>query len=341
MRWLAPTLARLLDAGRPVSMITVVDARGSTPRGVGTRMLVTQGGGFFGTIGGGRLEYDAMAAARRLLETDGRPEVREVPLGPALGQCCGGHATVLIERADRHALEALQALESDDFGYVLTRLDRPGPRLVNGRGRSDHLPEPLRAAFSEWLRGSAGSAPERLVLADGSVWLLEPAVDDLPRVFLFGAGHVGRALAAALSVLPCRVQLFDHREGLLTDLPDGIEAFRSEHPEDRVLEAPQGTFFLVMTPSHDVDCRICEAVLKRGDFAFVGLIGSATKRARFEKRWRAKGIPEERIARLVCPIGLPGITGKEPVVIAAATAAQLLQAFECRPDPGPWRERRV
>ena len=327
MRWLAAPLSRLLQAGEPTAVITIADARGSTPRGIGTRMLVTAER-FFGTIGGGRLEYDAMQEARGLLQRNEAHLLREVPLGPALGQCCGGHATVLIERASEEHVRLLRMLEEGGIGFAMTRLDAPARRLlIEGRTElaNSDPPEAFRAVIVRMLRG--GAAPERLRLADGSEWLIEPAMDALPEVFVFGAGHVGRALTLALSPLPCRVRLFDHRPELLEGLADGVEPTRTEHPEDRVLEAKPGAYFMVMTPSHDVDCSICAAVLKRGDFAFLGLIGSASKRARFEKRWRAQGLPEDRIARLVCPIGLPGITGKEPAVIAASAAAQLLQAF--------------
>ncbi|HEX6144501.1 MAG TPA: xanthine dehydrogenase accessory protein XdhC [Geminicoccaceae bacterium] len=341
MRKLAPVLRDLLAAGEPAALVTIAGARGSTPRELGTRMLVTPER-FFGTIGGGRLEYDAIGEARRMLVEGGSHLLREVPLGPALGQCCGGHATVLIERARPDHLDALDALDAGGPGFLLTRLDRAAPTmLLEGRvaaGR-EAPPAGFERAVERLLEGAG--RPERVTHPDGSSWLIEPTMDDAPEVFVFGAGHVGRALAAALQPLPCRMRLFDHRPELLRELPEGCNASLTEHPTDRVLEARPQAFFLVMTPSHDVDCDICEAVLRRGDFAFLGLIGSSTKRARFEKRWRAKGIAEASIRRLVCPIGLPGIGGKEPAVIAASTAAQLLQAFEQTPHPVPWAERRV
>lgn len=327
MRRLAPVLRDLLAQGDAAVLVTVADARGSTPREAGARMLVTRARAY-GTIGGGRLEYDAMQEARALLDAGDAHALREVPLGPALGQCCGGHATVLLERAGEADPGWLDPWEAGEPAVLLTRLDAPAPKLLHRAGESPPAGAPgdLMEAAEEAL---AGEGPFRTTLADGSIWLVEPIADHLPRVLVFGAGHVGHALVAALAPLPCRVRWIDQRPELFASAPPaGVEVVLTDQPENEVGAAPAGAFALVMTHSHDLDCAVCEAFLKRGDFAFLGLIGSATKRARFEKRWRAKGIPEEQIQRLVCPIGLAGIGGKQPEVIAASTAAQLLMAFE-------------
>jgi xanthine dehydrogenase accessory factor len=320
---LAPTLRAMLASGEACALVTIAGARGSTPRELGTRMLVTPER-IAGTIGGGRLEYDAMRQARALLSRGGSQVLEEVPLGPALGQCCGGHATVLIEALDSSALDWLEPLERGGPGVLLTRLDAPAGRRLVREVRADTLPEGLDAAARDALTRREPAKVE----ANGATWLIEPLERGLPQVLLFGAGHVGRALATALAPLPCRVRWIDERAGLLADPPAGIEVIHTHHPQDRVADPPAGSFFLVMTHSHDLDCELCELVLKRGDFAFLGLIGSGTKRARFERRWRVRGVPEAQIARLVCPIGIAGIAGKQPAVIAAATAAQLLLAFE-------------
>jgi len=143
---------------------------------------------------------------------------------------------------------------------------------------------------------------------------------------LYGAGHVGRAIVAALAPIDCRVLWLDDREDQfpLTPDPPQVRRLCIEPVEAEVAMAPRGAFYLVLTHSHDLDLRITEAVLKRGDFGWLGLIGSATKRARFRHRFEQRGIPPDTLARLTCPIGLPGISGKEPGVIAAGVVAQLL-----------------
>jgi xanthine dehydrogenase accessory factor len=321
---LAPRLREMLAQNERCAMVSIAGARGSTPRELGARMLVGRDR-IAGTIGGGRLEYDAMRQARALLARGGGHALEEVPLGPALGQCCGGHASVLIEAVDEGALEWLEPLDQGAPGVLLTPLDHPSGRRLVREPRTEALPELLKEAAVDALMRRETA---KVSLPGGATWLIEPLERGLPQVLLFGAGHVGRALATALSPLPCRVRWIDDRAELLALPPEGAEVIPTRHPQDRVGEAPAGSFFLVMTHSHDLDCELCEAVLRRGDFAFLGLIGSASKRARFERRWRARGVAEAQIARLVCPIGLPGIAGKQPAVIAAATAAQLLMAFE-------------
>ena len=144
---------------------------------------------------------------------------------------------------------------------------------------------------------------------------------------LNGAGHVGRAIVRLLDDLPCRVQWIDERESEFPVEPSAahIERVCVEPVEAEVALAPPGACYLVLTHSHDLDMAITEAILKRADFAYLGLIGSATKRARFLHRFEARGIAPEVLARLTCPIGVPGIEGKEPEVIALGVVAQLLQ----------------
>jgi xanthine dehydrogenase accessory factor len=158
---------------------------------------------------------------------------------------------------------------------------------------------------------------------------LWPAAEPRFTLQLYGAGHVGRALVNLLSQQQCRVQWIDERESEFPagPLPPHIERLCVEPVEAEVALAPPGAFYLVLTHSHDLDLRLTEAILKRGDFGYLGLIGSATKRARFLHRFEERGIAPEALARLTCPIGVPGITGKEPAVIALAVMAQLLQAI--------------
>jgi xanthine dehydrogenase accessory factor len=154
--------------------------------------------------------------------------------------------------------------------------------------------------------------------------------DEAPlfRLQLYGAGHVGRAIVTLLATLPCRVQWIDEREAEFPATPSAphIQRLCVEPVQAEVRQAPPGAFYLVLTHRHDLDLALTEAILRRGDFGFLGLIGSATKRARFLHRLEQRGLPADSLARLTCPIGLPGISGKQPELIAVAVVAQLLQA---------------
>ncbi len=153
-----------------------------------------------------------------------------------------------------------------------------------------------------------------------------PAPEPRFTLQLYGAGHVGRAIVALLEGIACRVQWIDEREAEFPAAPSAahIERLCVDAVEAEVATAAPGSCFLVLTHSHDLDLRITEAVLRRGDFAYLGLIGSATKRARFRHRFESRGIAPDALARLTCPIGVPGIIGKEPEVLAVAVVAQLL-----------------
>ena len=172
----------------------------------------------------------------------------------------------------------------------------------------------------------------RLRAAEGAValWQGGPVLTEAPPgrpVLVYGAGHVGRALVGALAPLPFRLRWIDARlDALPKDPPEGVETIATPLPEAEARDAPPGAMHVVLTHSHALDLEIVDAVMERGDFAFLGLIGSATKRATFLRRLRQRGLPESRLARLTCPIGVPGLRDKRPEVIAAATAAQLLWA---------------
>ena len=152
---------------------------------------------------------------------------------------------------------------------------------------------------------------------------------------LYGAGHVGRAIVHLLATLPCQVQWIDERQDEFPSAPSPthIERLCVEPVHAEVRSAPPGACYLVLTHSHDLDLAITEAILRRGDFAYLGLIGSATKRARFVHRFEERGVPAAALARLTCPIGVPGSAGKQPELIAVAVVAQLLQQAGARLRP--------
>ena len=257
-RWLADSRAAVI--------VEVTQALGSAPREAGTRMLVSATE-TIGTVGGGHLELKAIARAREMLRTrELTPHTEHFPLGPALGQCCGGAVTLAYDALDAQAL-------------------------------------------ARW-----------------------PVAPPLFHLQLYGAGHVGRAIATVLATLDVGVDWIDEREeefpattNLGTPWPARNRRTCVDAVEAEVRIAPPGAFYLVLTHNHDLDLRITEAILKRGDFAYLGLIGSKTKRQRFIHRFEQRGVNAEAIARMTYPICVAGIVGKEPEVIAIAVLAQLLQ----------------
>lgn len=279
-----------LRCGR-AALVTVLATEGSAPRGAGARMVVTDSG-LHGSIGGGRLEHQATAQARAILALPpGSWRVQDYPLGPLLGQCCGGRVRLLVEHLDEPP-ERDGAFEVVlDERVLRTPLDgTPNPAALSARG-------PLPEAGTRFL---------------------EPRETDLLAVALFGAGHVGRAIASRASGLPLALAWFDSRPEM-ADAP-GVVIAGEDDLVSQAAAAPEGSTVLILTHDHGLDYRLTAAAL--GSRAgFVGLIGSETKRARFLSRLAADGVDS---ARLVCPIGLPGIEGRQPEVIAISVLAQLL-----------------
>jgi xanthine dehydrogenase accessory protein XdhC len=273
---LSEAVRQLLQSEQLGIDVRVMVARGSTPREPGTTMLVTHDA-IVGTIGGGRLEWEAVRCAREMLGSGELTGQLEMPLGPSMGQCCGGQVELLLTRVGRATLERIQAEE----------------------------------------------------LAE---------VESRPQVLLFGAGHVGKALASALAPLPLRMRWIDGRQQMFpTRLPASIEIVRSGNLVSEVQRADRGASYLVLTHSHALDFEVCAAALERADFGYLGLIGSATKRAKFERGLLKLGIDHGRLGRLVCPIGGTAVRDKRPAVIAALAAAELITALAARQASAPPR----
>lgn len=268
MNWIEQALSRLsTDAA---VLVSVLSTQGSVPRAAGTRMLVFAQGEQ-GTVGGGHLEFQALAHARLLLQgKTTQTELRYV-LGPSLGQCCGGALVLKFEGVTIQDAPRLQAL--------------------------------MQAQAAERFRPLA----------------------------LFGGGHVGKALVQVLAPLPFHVRWIDSRDEIFpADVPGQVVCEHSNPVQAAVPELAPQSRVLIMSFSHAEDLDVVAACLQRQrqhkDLAFIGLIGSATKWATFKRRLVERGFTEEECQQVTCPIGVPGITGKEPEVIAVAVAAQLLQA---------------
>jgi xanthine dehydrogenase accessory factor len=244
--WLT-VLTELTEKGEPCVLITVMEAKGSTPREAGVKMIATASSQF-GTIGGGNLEFEAIAEARKLLETAAKPKVKDYPLGPKLAQCCGGFVTVF----------------------------------------------------------------------------LEPFMPAAKTLWLFGAGHVGKEVVRVLEGLPLRIKWVDERDSEFpAGLPKNVEKIVTSAPVAELRDADEDSYVAIMTHNHDLDYELVKAAFKNGKCAYVGLIGSKTKRARFDKRLLADGVTAAQLATLKCPIGL-GNTGKHPREIAISVVAELL-----------------
>ena len=246
-------------------LVRVDSTRGSVPREAGAWMAVFAHD-VVGTVGGGQLELQAIVEARSRLAGAGGDPVLRYPLGPSLGQCCGGVVHLRFER-----------LAAADAPGVAQRLQAPRAPLA-----------------------------------------------------LFGGGHVGRAIVQALGPLPFEVRWIDSRDEIFpAQVPGNVQCEHSDPVQGAVADLVPGSRVLVMSFSHAEDLDIVAACLRRlrerGDLPFVGLIGSRTKWATFRRRLQERGFTDAELARITCPIGIPGIPGKQPEVIAVAVAAQLLQ----------------
>lgn len=228
--------------------VTITSAKGSTPRDCGTYMVVTDTE-IRGTIGGGQLEYMAIDRARSMLRKGEMQTEMDIPLGPEIGQCCGGRVQL-----------------------DLTRITQ------------------------------------------------EPAAVQYPHVLIFGAGHVGRALGHALKLLPLRPIVIDQRPEEIALAPD-LETRLSALPEADLRHAPPGSSYIIVTHDHALDFLLAAEALKRPDAPYIGMIGSATKRAQFRRFAASQGIDP---APLICPIGASPCRDKRPAIIAALTAAEIV-----------------
>ena len=236
--------------------------RGSSPRNAGAFILIGEDA-TLGTIGGGALEYLVIDRARQVMREGLVGDELDVPLGPEIGQCCGGRVKIDM-------------------------------RIVDA-GKASKL---VAAAMAE-----AAARPD---------------------VYLFGAGHVGHALAWALALLPLKLHVIDTRQEELAGLPKEADARAVAMPEAVVRSAPRGSAFVILTHDHALDFLIAAEALKRTDSPYIGMIGSRTKRARFASWYRGENGTEEALGRLVLPIGAPGLGDKRPEVIAALAAAEIM-----------------
>jgi xanthine dehydrogenase accessory factor len=321
--WLPTVIERLMQVPAVVRVV-VAQVQGSTPREPGAYMLV-DAAELTGTIGGGRLEWEALEAAREMLQQGTRAaRLMNRVLGIDLGQCCGGVVAAWLECFPQESLTHLQALAARlPAGPVVlaTTVSSEGVR----QSLSGELElAPTAATLLAVPRNQA--SPQVVRTRAGELSFFERLDEHYPAVWLYGAGHVGQALAGMLVQLPLRLLWQDSRSGQFAPGSCDYSRVLSEPDLIRsVQEAVPGTYFVVMTHDHGLDYDLCRAVLLRQDSAWLGLIGSQSKGARFRSRLRREGFRAQTIEQLVCPIGITGVNSKWPAAIAVAIAAQLMQ----------------
>ncbi|MDZ4137097.1 MAG: xanthine dehydrogenase accessory protein XdhC [Paracoccaceae bacterium] len=326
-------LAAAVAAQGVVARVVIAAHDGSSPREVGAAMLIWKGGAS-GTIGGGALEWEAMTRARAMLAGGGcagdalavdaragdaragdarpeasRPETSRLDreaLGPKLGQCCGGTVSVLTEIYRAGDVAALTGLAV---------IARP----ASGAGAAQ-MPLAVRRILDRARAQGIGPAPG---LVQG--WMVEPVARADRHIWIWGAGHVGRALVEVLAPLPgLAITWVDVAADRFPPvIPDGVTMLPAADPARLAAHAPPSAEHLVLTYSHALDLELCHRLLDRG-FGALGLIGSATKWARFRGRLRALGHSDTALARITCPIGTPAL-GKHPQAIAIGVATNILQ----------------
>lgn len=334
-RWVRELL-RCQTAGNSCVVVSVVSTRGSAPREAGTRMLVTQAE-VIGSIGGGNLEFKSIGIARDMLAADSEAMMRRFPLGASLGQCCGGVVNLLFEPVMPSAswpgalARALDSGESCTLATALHGDHRDGKHLLVDGAAVESLPEAGGVPLLEVFAGRGTCGGPDVVTVNDRTYLVETVAPSAFQLYLFGAGHVARALVKILGELDCHVTWIDSREHEFPgDVPANASCVVSDDPAEAVHAATPNAYFLVMTHSHTLDQAIAESILRRGEFTWFGLIGSQTKRRLFEARLRDRGISAARLANMICPIGSTLVSSKEPMAIALGVAAQILEFNESR-----------
>ncbi len=286
---------------KEIIRVLIVSTKGSTPRETGTRMLVWDKGQQ-GTIGGGALEYKILNICRnRLADGNQNPHIISQPLGPGLGQCCGGHIKFVLEYFNKDLLKSIKEKNLNQSVY-----SRP---IEKGAGTK----ETYKYTQSEGLS----------VITKG--WLSETLIEKKKQLWIFGSGHVGTAIVGLVSNLPSiEITWIDfHEERFPKQIPEGVNKIVAPNPEQLTKYAPQDGLFLVLTHSHDLDLKIMEGLLRK-DFSYLGLIGSKTKWSRFQQRLVSLGLSQESLDKVKCPIGDREL-GKHPWQIAIGVSTELLK----------------
>lgn len=314
-------------------LITVAELQGSAPREVGAQMRLAADGKQWQSIGGGHLEWAAQHQAQTMLalapdSLAAQRHLQRWVLGASLGQCCGGVVWLSFER-----IAANQSIPKFTQGWRCLPLHQATPAVFTSAQNPATAGE-LPAAFPAALQLALAKLNPHTQLwhSEQQSWLLQAAPARLPHLVLVGAGHVGQALVKALSDLACRISWLDQRENLLDAvLAPQVQTYFDDDVMGNLAELASQTdpaYYLIASHSHQLDYQICYYLLQQQHFAWLGLIGSHSKRQQFMQRFSRQGLSAQQTADLCCPIGIAGISGKHPAIIAASVTAQLLQLWQ-------------
>ena len=299
----------IITRGKRAVLALITDHAGSTPRERGCWMLVDQEK-IYGTLGGGTLEYSAVQAARTMLagQSDWKRSGHEYLLGPDLGQCCGGGVKFLLEPLDQTSswLLSVNASDFEQTGGAYLHINLENPQEAPAVGLDADL--------------SHKSDPR---------YFIQPLSDHRPALYVFGAGHVGQAIAVTASALPIRLTLVDARSDIMTHFaaPDNCTLL-CEDPLSRVQQIENGAGAVIMTHDHDLDYQLGMELFNHSGLSFRGIIGSKSKTARFMKRYRQAGIADSLLDTLKMPLAQAAPPGKEPGVIALGILHEFLSHLQ-------------
>ena len=354
MTWLS-SFKNAIALNNGCVLLTVIETKGSTPCSVGDKIIFSNKQLTFGSIGGGNLEFQALALAKDLLSKDtNATHLEKYPLGATLGQCCGGYVKVMFEsfvnssnqlKKKNSWLETVSDLieKQQDF-VVATIIDNQTDKRNSGKkfvytANSDKSPSSndLTSKISAGAYNllSTNDSPTIAQYQNSSESLIEVCYEkvnntELQSVAIFGAGHISRALMPILTKLPIRIYWIDDRV-------EQFEQYQGDTSQINIIcddfisglaDLPEETYCLVITYSHKMDFDICEKIISRNSFTYLGMIGSRIKGNKFRDRLLKKGYPKETVDKFICPIGAKQKFLKSPTAIAVTIAMDLLNFLE-------------
>ncbi len=354
MTWLS-SFKKAITLNNGCVLLTVIETKGSTPCSVGDKIIFSNKQLTFGSIGGGNLEFQALTLAKDLLNKDtNATHLEKYPLGATLGQCCGGYVKVMFEsfvnsstqlKKKNSWLETVSDLieKQQDF-VVATIIDNQTDKRNSGKKfvytansdkspSSNDLTNKISAGAYNLL--STNDSPTIAQYQNSSESLIEVCYEkmnntELQSVAIFGAGHISRALMPILTKLPIRIYWIDDRA-------EQFEQYQGDTSQINIIcddfisglaDLPEETYCLVITYSHKMDFDICEKIISRNSFTYLGMIGSRIKGNKFRDRLLKKGYPKETVDKFICPIGAKQKFLKSPTAIAVTIAMDLLNFLE-------------